>query len=128
MSFWLEATDSFGNWLENEFEYACFYCDLNFQLESNLFRHIKVIHRVSEDKYQLDNPFYRVTTQPFRCHICEEEVEHVTKHINGRHNMETELYFVRFVYAPALVSRDEDQEERYNNGCPVYMFLVSFFG
>ena len=92
---WATLQASYTTWRSTGTEFACFYCDVRHPTEVELFRHIGDVHRVSQAKYQADNPNYMVQAPRDRCMICGCCLGSVQDHVKDLHGLEPEVYYVR---------------------------------
>ena len=111
-SVWSEAKTSYDRFLHSDIEYACEYCQIAFQSESILFRHVNEVHRVASWKYTADNPHYATSGQGKACGICGEEMATLGKHLEGKHTgMPGEVYFMRYVFRSSAETTSDQRRK-----------------
>ena len=109
---WEEAISAYTAWTRSNISYCCEYCDLAYQAEDTLFKHIRKVHNVSQAKYTKDNPFYAIKVKAECCQICNSYTTKIRQHLQETHHkMAPEVYFMRFVFR-------EVTELEYGGGHP----------
>ena len=116
INFWQEAAASHHRWLESDVEYECCYCDVLFQSEGGLDEHLEKGHKVRREKYKTDNPYYKVSSRPKECNLCGKTIERIERHFKREHQMESEMYFMRFVFVPTSFELDFESEDTEYTG------------
>ena len=107
---WERIRCAYLAWIDNDMEYRCEYCGIQYQSEASLFQHVAIVHKVAFDKYARDNPHFAIRKEEEPCGVCGEWTNNIFKHLeDDHHKMATEVYFMRYLFC------DEDEQADLRN-------------
>lgn len=88
----------------NKCVFQCNICSSNFNKESSFHEHLRLMHRLTKHKYEVDHGSTTLAKVAFhRCKICSKQVRHchnfLTKHLQNQHGINIKDYYDKYVKA-----------------------------